>query len=87
MSGLKNKQEEQPKEHECACNGLVLEMLQAMTAQSKVIESQGQQITMLISAHASQNELLCKIVDQNNELIAMNGIDEDGETKSRYLDE
>lgn len=87
MSGLKNKQEEQPKEHECACKCLVLEMLQAMTAQSKVIESQSTQITALISAHASQNELLCKIVDQNNELIAMNGLDEDGETKSRCLDD
>ena len=87
MSGLKNKPEKQPKECDCACNGLVLEMLQAMTVQSKVIESQGKQITALISAHASQNELLCKIVDQNNELIAMNGLDEDGETKSRYLDD
>lgn len=73
MSRLKNKQNEQPKECECACNGLVLEMLQAMTAQSNLM--------------TEQNKLLAQIIDQNNELIAMNGLDDDGKTKSPYLDD
>lgn len=72
VSGLKNKQEEQSKECSCACNGLVLEMLQAMTAQSNLM--------------TEQNKLMALIIDQNNELIALSGLDEDSETKSRYLD-
>lgn len=73
MSGLKNKQNEQPKECKCACNGLVLEMLQAMSAQGNLM--------------TEQNKLMAQIIDQNNELIAMNGLDDAGETKSIYLDD
>ena len=75
MSGLKNKQKEQPKECECACNGLVLEMLQAMTAQSNLM--------------TEQNKLMAQIVDQNNQLLAQLESDdsEEPESKHKYLDE
>ena len=72
MSGLKSKQNEQPNACNCACNGLVLELLQAMTAQSKVM--------------AEQNKLMAQIVDQNNELIARLDV-EDDEPERKYLDE
>ena len=74
VSGLKVKPKEQRKECDCACNGLVLELLQAMTAQSKVM--------------AEQNKLMAQIVDQNNELIARLDVEGDElESERKYLDE
>lgn len=75
MSGLKNKKNEQPKECECACSGLVLEMLQAMAAQSNLM--------------TGQNKLMAQIVDQNNQLLAQLESDdsEEPESKHKYLDE
>jgi len=73
VSGLKNKPKEQQKECGCACNGLVLEMLQAMTAQDKLM--------------AEQNKLMAQIVDQNNQLLAqLESDDPDVQAKSQYLD-
>lgn len=73
MSGSGNKPKEQPKECGCACNGLVLEMLQAMTAQSKLM--------------AEQNKLMAQIVDQNNQLLVQLESDEPNvQVKSQYLD-
>jgi hypothetical protein len=74
VSGLRNKPKEQPKECGCACNGLVLEMLQGMTAQSKLM--------------TEQNKLMAQIVDQNNQLLAQLESDDSEEPKSKheYLD-
>ena len=72
---------DQKKECGCACNGLVSQLIQTVSNQSK-------QMTALINSHASQNEVLCKIVDQNSELMARleTELDDDGEPKSQYLD-
>lgn len=64
---------DQKNECSCACNDSVLGLLQAMTAQSNLM--------------TEQNKLMALIIDQSNELIAMNGLDDDGKTKSPYLDD
>lgn len=73
MSDLKN---------ECGCvsNDLLVEMLQAMNSQIQAMTAQSNLL-------AEQNKVMARIVDQNNELIAMmQAEDDEDEPKSPYLD-
>ncbi len=73
MSDLKN---------ECGCvsNALLVEMLQAMNNQSQATAAQNNLL-------AEQNKVMARIVDQNNELIAMMQTENDeDEPKSPCLD-
>ena len=73
MSDLKN---------ECGCvsNALLVEMLQAMNNQSQATAAQNNLL-------AEQNKVMARIVDQNNELIAMMQTEGDEDKpKSPYLD-
>lgn len=73
MSDLKN---------ECGCvsNALLVEMLQAMNNQSQATAAQKNLL-------AEQNKVMARIVDQNNELIAMMQTEDDEDKpKSPYLD-
>lgn len=75
VNGLSNNMKDQKNDCTCACNSLVLEMLQAMTAQSKLM--------------MEQNKLMAQIIDQNNQLLAQSESDdsEEPEFKRKYLDE
>ena len=71
---------EQKKECGCVSNALLVEMLQAMNNQSQAMTAQSNLL-------AEQNKVMARIVDQNNELIAMMQTEDDeDETKSPYLD-
>ena len=71
---------EQKKECGCASNALLVEMLQAMSNQSQATTAQSNLL-------AEQNKVMARIVDQNNELIAMMQTEDDeDEPKSPYLD-
>lgn len=73
MSDLKN---------ECGCvsSDLLVEMLQAMNNQSQAMTAQSNLL-------AEQNKVMARIVDQNNELIAMMQTEDDEDKpKSPYLD-
>ena len=71
---------EQKKECGCVSNALLVEMLQAMNSQSQATTAQNNLL-------AEQNKVMARIVDQNNELIAMMQTEDDeDEPKSPYLD-
>ncbi|MBK5649026.1 MAG: hypothetical protein I4N51_19810 [Acinetobacter sp.] len=71
---------EQKKECGCVSNALLVEMLQAMNNQSQAMTAQNNLL-------AEQNKVMARIVDQNNELIAMMQTEDDeDEPKSPYLD-
>lgn len=71
---------EQKKECGCVSNALLVEMLQAMNNQSQAMTAQSNLL-------AEQNKVMARIVDQNNELIAMmQAEDDEDEPKSPYLD-
>ena len=73
MSDLKNH---------CGCvsSDLLVEMLQAMNNQSQAMTAQSNLL-------AEQNKVMARIVDQNNELIAMMQTEDDEDKpKSPYLD-
>lgn len=71
---------EQKRECGCVSNALLVEMLQAMNNQSQAMTAQSNLL-------AEQNKVMARIVDQNNELIAMMQTEDDeDETKSPYLD-
>lgn len=71
---------EQKKECGCVSNALLVEMLQAMSNQSQATTAQSNLL-------AEQNKVMARIVDQNNELIAMMQTEDDeDEPKSPYLD-
>ena len=71
---------EQKKECGCVSNALLVEMLQAMNNQSQAMPAQNNLL-------AEQNKVMARIVDQNNELIAMMQTEDDeDEPKSPYLD-
>ena len=71
---------EQKKECGCVSNALLVEMLQAMSNQSQATTAQNNLL-------AEQNKVMARIVDQNNELIAMMQTEDDeDEPKSPYLD-
>ena len=71
---------EQKKECGCVSNALLGEMLQAMNNQSQAMTAQNNLL-------AEQNKVMVRIVDQNNELIAMMQTEDDEDKpKSPYLD-
>ena len=71
---------DQKKECGCVSNALLVEMLQAMNNQSQAMTTQSNLL-------AEQNKVMARIVDQNNELIAMMQTEDDeDEPKSPYLD-
>lgn len=71
---------EQKRECGCVSNALLVEMLQAMNNQSQAMTAQSNLL-------AEQNKVMARIVDQNNELIAMMQTEDDeDEPKSPYLD-
>lgn len=71
---------EQKKECGCVSNALLVEMLQAMNNQSQATTAQNNLL-------AEQNKVMARIVDQNNDLIAMMQTEDDeDEPKSPYLD-
>lgn len=71
---------EQKKECGCVSNALLVEMLQAMNNQSQAMTAQSNLL-------AEQNKVMARIVDQNNELIAMMQTENDeDEPKSTCLD-
>lgn len=71
---------EQKKECGCVSNALLVEMLQAMNNQSQAMTAQNNLL-------AEQNKVMARIVDQNNELIAMMQTEGDEDKpKSPYLD-
>ena len=71
---------EQKKEYGCVSNALLVEMLQAMNNQSQAMTAQSNLL-------AEQNKVMARIVDQNNELIAMMQTEDDEDKpKSPYLD-
>jgi len=71
---------EQKKECGCVSNALLVEMLQAMNNQSQATTAQNNLL-------AEQNKVMARIVDQNNELMAMMQTEDDeDEPKSPYLD-
>lgn len=71
---------EQKKECGCVSNALLVEMLQAMHNQSQAMTAQSNLL-------AEQNKVMARIVDQNNELIAMMQTENDeDEPKSTCLD-
>ena len=61
---------EQKKECGCVSNALLVEMLQAMSNQSQAMTAQNNLL-------AEQNKVMARIVDQNNELIAMMQTEDD----------
>ena len=61
---------EQKKECGCVSNALLVEMLQAMNNQSQAMTAQNNLL-------AEQNKVMARIVDQNNELIAMMQTEDD----------
>lgn len=70
------------QKNECGCvsNALLVEMLQAMNNQSQAMTAQSNLL-------AEQNKVMARIVDQNNELIAMMQTENDeDEPKSPCLD-
>ena len=71
---------EQKRECGCVSNALLVEMLQAMNNQSQAMTAQSNLL-------AEQNKVMARIVDQNNELIAMMQTEDDeDEPKSTCLD-
>ena len=71
---------DQKKECGCVSNDLLVEMLQAMNSQIQAMTAQSNLL-------AEQNKVMARIVDQNNELIAMmQAEDDEDEPKSPYLD-
>ena len=71
---------EQKRECGCVSNALLVEMLQAMNNQSQATTAQNNLL-------AEQNKVMARIVDQNNELIAMMQTENDeDEPKSPCLD-
>ena len=71
---------EQKKECGCVSNALMVEMLQAKNNQSQAMTAQSNLL-------AEQNKVMARIVDQNNELIAMMQTEDDEDKpKSPYLD-
>ena len=71
---------EQKKKCGCVSSALLVEMLQAMNNQSQAMTAQSNLL-------AEQNKVMVRIVDQNNELIAMMQTEDDeDEPKSPYLD-
>lgn len=71
---------EQKKECGCVSNALLVGMLQAMNNQSQAMTAQNNLL-------AEQNKVMARIVDQNNELIAMMQTEDDEDKpKSPYLD-
>ena len=71
---------DQKKECGCVCSDLLVEMLQAMNNQSQAMTAQNNLL-------AEQNKVMARIVDQNNELIAMMQTEDDEDKpKSPYLD-
>lgn len=71
---------EKKKECGCVSNALLVEMLQAMSEQSRAMTAQSNLL-------AEQNKVMARIVDQSNELIAMMQTkDDEDEPKSPYLD-
>lgn len=71
---------ERKKECGCVSNALLVEMLQAMHNQSQAMTAQSNLL-------AEQNKVMARIVDQNNELIAMMQTEDDEDKpKSPYLD-
>ena len=71
---------EQKKECGCVSNALLVEMLRAMNNQSQAMTAQSNLL-------AEQNKVMARIVDQNNELIAMMQTEDDEDKpKSPYLD-
>ena len=71
---------EQKKECGCVSSALLVEMLQAMNNQSQAMTAQNNLL-------AEQNKVMARIVDQNNELIAMMQTEDDEDKpKSPYLD-
>lgn len=71
---------EQKRECGCVSNALLVEMLQAMNNQSQAMTAQSNLL-------AEQNKVMARIVDQNNELIAMMQTENDeDEPKSTCLD-
>ena len=71
---------EQKKECGCVSSALLVEMLQAMNNQSQAKTAQSKLL-------AEQNKVMARIVDQNNELIAMMQTEDDEDKpKSPYLD-
>ena len=71
---------DQKKECGCVSNALLVEMLQAMHNQSQAMTAQSNLL-------AEQNKVMARIVDQNNELIAMMQTEDDEDKpKSPYLD-
>lgn len=71
---------EQKKECGCVSNALLVEMLQAMNNQSQATIAQNNLL-------AEQNKVMARIMDQNNELIAMMQTEDDEDKpKSPYLD-
>lgn len=71
---------EQKRECGCVSNALLVEMLQAMNNQSQAMTAQSNLL-------AEQNKVMARIVDQNNDLIAMMQTEDDeDEPKSPYLD-
>lgn len=71
---------DQKKECGCVSSDLLFEMLQAMNNQSQAMTAQSNLL-------AEQNKVMARIIDQNNELIAMMQTEDDeDEPKSPYLD-
>lgn len=71
---------DQKKECGCVSNALLVEMLQAIHNQSQAMTAQSNLL-------AEQNKVMARIVDQNNELIAMMQTEDDEDKpKSPYLD-
>ena len=71
---------EQKRECGCVSNALLVEMLQAMNNQSQAMTAQSNLL-------AERNKVMARIVDQNNELIAMMQTEDDEDKpKSPYLD-
>ena len=71
---------EQKRECGCVSNALLVEMLQAMNNKSQAMTAQSNLL-------AEQNKVMARIVDQNNELIAMMQTEDDEDKpKSPYLD-
>lgn len=71
---------EQKRECGCVSNALLVEMLQAMNNQSQATTAQNNLL-------AEQNKVMARIMDQNNELIAMMQTENDeDEPKSPCLD-
>lgn len=70
MNGLRNNMKDQKNVCNCACNDLLRDLLQAITAQSKQLEA--------------QNQVMSKIVDQNSDLMLQLQHDEDDVVEPKY---